>query len=178
MPLSSCPPCDERTRFLEGFARQSVLDGRPTCYLTSDPGVLDLTKSYPRLVRLIVCHPASDQIALGRENVYAVRGLEVLSDLNTTLMDAHQSLEGWEGQAIACCDALSDILSRHGAATTKKWLSDVLQRLKSHWFTVLGVLNPEVHTRADVEAVRELFDGELRYAKRRWRGAPGHSLKS
>ncbi|MFQ6086337.1 MAG: hypothetical protein ACE5OY_08800 [Candidatus Bathyarchaeia archaeon] len=165
------PVCDERTRFLEGFIKHSVLDGRPACYLTSDPrGVLDLAASYPKFMRLILCHSMSDQVAQGRENVYAVRGAEVLSHLNASLMDAIQSMESGEEKGIACCDILSDILSQHGAGTTKKWLADVLQRLKGRGFTALSVLNPDVHSKSDIEALRELFDGEFRVSQEEQEG--------
>lgn len=166
--LLMSPPCDERNRFLEAFTRYSVLDGHSTCYITSEPrGILEFSMSYPKLMRLILCHPRSDQTRPTGQNIYRLEGVDSLINFNILLMQVIQSMEYGERKGIICIDNLSDILSHHGANTTKKWLSDILQRLKDQMFTILIVLNPDIHPKADVEALRELFDGEFEIRQER-----------
>jgi len=58
-------------------------------------------------------------------------------------------------------DLLSDVLLRHKALVTRKWLTEQLQRLRSLNITTLAVLNPYMHGSEEVQAVIDLFDGNL-----------------
>ena len=58
-------------------------------------------------------------------------------------------------------DILSDILLRHKALQTRKWLTEFLERLRSKNITTLAVVNPHMHADEEVQAVVGLFDGNL-----------------
>jgi len=58
-------------------------------------------------------------------------------------------------------DILSDILLRHKALQTRKWLTELLERLRSKGITNLAVLNPYMHSAEDVQAIVDLFDGNV-----------------
>jgi len=70
------------------------------------------------------------------------------------------------GSKIACMEIVSDVLLQHREIVTRKWLSGVLTTLKSKGFTTLTVVNPKMHSPEEVEALRGLFDGEIKVTKR------------
>jgi TolB-like protein/Tfp pilus assembly protein PilF len=44
---------------------------------------------------------------------------------------------------------------------TRKWLTELLERLRSKGITTLAVLNPYMHSTEDVQAIIDLFDGDV-----------------
>ena len=56
---------------------------------------------------------------------------------------------------------VSDVLLQHHSVITRKWLSGLIQYLKSKGFTTVAVVNPQMHTKEDMQAILGLFDGEI-----------------
>ncbi len=87
-----------------------------------------------------------------------VRGsISNLTDLNLQLSEAFKAGE----TSRVAIDIVSDVLLRHKALQTRKWLGELLSRLRSHEVTILALVNPYMHPREEVEAVLDLFDGGL-----------------
>ena len=70
-----------------------------------------------------------------------------------------------------CIEIVSDVLLQHRAVTTRRWLSALLPTLKLKGFTVLAVIDPDMHPAEERQAVLGLFDGEISiYAKETTKG--------
>jgi hypothetical protein len=52
-------------------------------------------------------------------------------------------------------------LLQHHAVNTRKWLNSLLTTLKSKGFTILAVVDPQMHPPEEAQAVLSLFDGEI-----------------
>ncbi len=61
---------------------------------------------------------------------------------------------------------LSDALLRHKALQTRKWLSELLSKLRSRGITTLALINPSMHPREEMEAILDLFDGNLEISEK------------
>ena len=60
-----------------------------------------------------------------------------------------------------CIEIVSDVLLQHHAVKTRRWLSALLPTLKSKGFTILAVVDPQMHPPEETQAVLGLFDGEI-----------------
>ncbi len=56
---------------------------------------------------------------------------------------------------------VSDVLLRHGALQTRRWVNEQLNKFRGKGITTLGILNPEMHTQAESTAILDIFDGNL-----------------
>ena len=157
------PSCDQRDQVVQSFLRQGVGDQKSTLCLTTDvTKYLDLIESYPEPFHLVLCNPQADELAPSLPNVSKTKGVENLTEINIALMKiveslAPQKLE--EGRFYI--DILSDVLLLQGKATTRRWISELVPRLKARGFTVLGMINPSMHNKEETEAITSIFDGEI-----------------
>ena len=58
-------------------------------------------------------------------------------------------------------ETISDVLLDYGAKETRKWISEVITDFGAKGFTILAVINPLMHDSKDLNAVLDLFDGEI-----------------
>ncbi len=105
-------------------------------------------------INSLVC---SDKPVSPARNILPGKGIENLTDLNLQITEAIGSVQPKR----VALDILSDILLRHKALQTRKWLNELLERLRPKSITTLAVLNPYMHSSEDVQAVVDLFDGNL-----------------
>ncbi len=105
-------------------------------------------------VKVLVC---SDKPVPPSKNVIPGKAIDNLTDLNLQINDALSSIQPKR----IVLDILSDVLLRHKGLQTRKWLTELLERLRSKTTTTLAVLNPYMHSGEDVQAVVGLFDGNL-----------------
>lgn len=90
-------------------------------------------------------------------NVFVGKGLDNLTELSLDISDA---VNKTHPKRVAI-DIVSDLLLRHGALQTRKWLSEQNSKLRSKGITTLAVLNTGMHTQADTTAITGIFDGNL-----------------
>jgi KaiC/GvpD/RAD55 family RecA-like ATPase len=91
-----------------------------------------------------------------------LKGVENLTEINIALTKAFRPLEASpSGSKRACVEIISDILLQHHAVQTRRWLTDLVAEMKSRGFTVLAVMNPQMHPSEEVHAILDLFDGEI-----------------
>ena len=50
---------------------------------------------------------------------------------------------------------------RHKALQTRKWLSELLDKFRAKNITTLVVLNPFMHSSEEVQAIVDLFNGNI-----------------
>jgi hypothetical protein len=100
-------------------------------------------------------------------NVFKLRGIESLTDIDIALTKCYRTLEGKrKGPKRACIEIISDVLLEHHIVITRKWLSALLPDLRSKDFTTLAVINPQMHPPEEVQAILELFEGEIRVSEK------------
>ena len=95
-------------------------------------------------------------------NVSKIKGTENLTEIDIALTKALRSINPTNtNKKRVWLDIISDVLLQHHALTTRKWLSGVLPMLKNKGFTVLAVINPQMHPPEESQAIQGLFDGEI-----------------
>jgi len=169
--ILTSPSCDERDllirRFLETGARRDQL----TFYVTADArGIKTLVEECQSSFCLIICNPRADEIIENLPNVFKLSGVENLTEINIALTSAFRRLNvSHAGPKRACIEIISDVLLQNHAASTRRWLASIIPELRSRGFTTLAVLNPYMHPAQDVQALLDLFEGEISIYERETR---------
>ena len=95
-------------------------------------------------------------------NVFKLKGIENLTDIDIALTKAFRILNPAGNRAKRICiEIVSDVLLQHHAVNTRRWLSALLPTLKSRGFTILAVVDPQMHPPEETQAVLGLFEGEV-----------------
>jgi len=164
----AAPSCDERQllskRFLEAGAKQ----GETTLYVTCETSeAKDLVQQFQTNFSLVVCNPQADLIIQDQANVFKLKGIENLTDIDIALTKYLRTLNSAQTMPRrACIHLISDVLLQHHAVVTRKCLSSLLTNLKSKGFTTLSVIDPAMHPPEETQAILSLFDGEIRITSR------------
>ncbi len=166
----SSPSCDEREMLLKGcltHALANKLSG--ICVVTDLAKVEDLIAAYPERFKAIVIGTSLGGVS-SQSTVSLVSSLGNLSDLNISMSHALTKLDENSGagpKGMVVLDIVSDVLLLHKSAITRKWLVDLIPRLKSRGYTVLATFNPQMHTMEEAQTVLDAFDGEIEIFEKR-----------
>ena len=162
------PSSDERELLIKRFLETGTKAGQITYYITAELGdVADMAESYQSNFFLFLCNPRADVMIKSLPNVYKVKGIESLTDIEIYLVKSFRSLgPSRTGPKRACMTILSDALLQHHAVVTRKWLSGLLPDLKSRGFTTLAVINPQMHPTEEFQAILGLFEGEIKISEK------------
>jgi KaiC/GvpD/RAD55 family RecA-like ATPase/tetratricopeptide (TPR) repeat protein len=157
------PSLEEREQLVKRFLAAGVKSGETTFFVTVEPkNVKTLIEKYSSSFFLFVCNPQADAIVQDQTNIFKLKGLENLTDIDIALTKAFSKLNPTEKRAKRICiEVVSDILLQHHAINTRRWLSALLPKLKSKGFTVLAVVDTGMHPAEELQAVLGLFDGEI-----------------
>jgi adenylate cyclase len=107
----------------------------------------------------------SDKPVSPAKGILPGKGIENLTDLN---LQINEALGAIQPKRLAL-DILSDVLLRHKALQTRKWLTELLERLRSRSITTLAVLNPYMHTAEETQALVDVFDASIEVFEREGR---------
>jgi TolB-like protein len=107
------------------------------------------------------------------KSILPSKGVENLTDLN---LQINEALAAIQPKRLAL-DILSDILLRHKALQTRKWLNELLERLRARGITTLAILNPHMHTAEETQALVDVFDASIEVFERGVEGQVGKSLR-
>ncbi len=143
---------DEVPLLVANFLRASKEEALLICRTISSAETI--TQNMGKNVRSLVC---SDKPVSPARNIIPGKGIENLTDVNLQINEVIASTQPKR----LVINILSDILLRHKALQTRKWLTELLERLRSKSITTLSVLNPYMHSAEDVQAVVDLFDGNV-----------------
>jgi uncharacterized repeat protein (TIGR01451 family) len=162
------PSSDERELLIKKFLEAGVKNGQTTYYITSEAGdAANLAEDFPSMFSLFLCNPRADVMIKAQPNVFKLKGVESLTDIDIALIKSFRALSPQQtGPRRVCITVLSDVLLQHHAVTTRRWLSGLLADLKSKGFTTLAVINQEMHPPEEVQAIIGLFEGEIRVSER------------
>jgi predicted ATPase len=170
----TAPSCDEKGLLIEGFLECGAKKGEVTFYVTINLSVAkSLAKESQSNFYLFLCNPQADALVENTPNTFKLRGVDNLTDISIALTSAmrRQDPKGKAPRRI-CIDLVSDVLLQHRAVQTRKWLTALIAELKSKGFTILAVLDAEMHPQEELHAILGLFDGEISiYEKEGGRGS-------
>jgi len=154
--------CDETKLLINRFLEKGAREGEITLLITVETGRWEkLAEEFPNFT-LFICNPQAETTMEALPNVVKMRGAENLTDVNIPLVSALRKLGAPNGKPRRICiEILSDILLQHRAVQTRRWLIGLTAELKSRGFTTLAVMNPHMHPTEEVQAVLDLFDGEI-----------------
>ena len=155
-PASSEVPLLVRN-FLKASEQASLLICRSQ---SSAEGICEVGDTY---LKCLIC--SEKPIPLSK-NLLPGKSIDNLTELNFQITETLGSVQP---KRIAI-EILSDILLRHKALQTRKWLNEFMEKLRSKNITTLAVLNPYMHATEEVQAVVDLFDGNLELVEKEVEG--------
>ena len=168
--------CDERDLLIKKFLEAGAEKEQITFYVTIEAsGVRKLAEKFQSNFYVFICNPQADQIIKSAPNIFKLKGVENLTDINIALTSALRTLSLSEDKKRACIEIISDVLLQHRAIQTRRWLTGLMPELRSRGFTTLAVMNPQMHTPQEVQAILGLFEGEINiYEKETKKGLRKH----
>lgn len=166
--MLTSPSCDERDSLIKRFLETGAKKGEITFYVTIDPGELgNLAEEFPNFY-LFICNHQADAIIKSLPNVFKLKGVENLTNISIALASALRRLnKSLLGSRTVCIEIISDVLLQHHAVQTRRWLNALIPELKSKGFTILAVMDPQMHPREELHAVLDLFEGEISLYKKK-----------
>jgi KaiC/GvpD/RAD55 family RecA-like ATPase/tetratricopeptide (TPR) repeat protein len=159
----SSPSIEKRELLVKRLLEVGAMRGETVFYITAEAAnVKAMAERYPLNFFLFVCNLQADSMIQSAQNVFKLKGVENLTEIDIALAKAFRTLEpSAECTRRICIDIVSDVLLQHHALNTRKWLRALLPTLKSQGFTVLAVIDPGMHPPEETQAVLSLFDGEI-----------------
>jgi L-cysteine/cystine lyase len=157
------PSCDERDFLTNTFLETGAKEGQVTFYVTIDPGAAKtLAEEFQSNFHLFVCNPHAGAVVEHSPNVFTLKGVENLTDISIALTSAIRKLnQSLKGPRRICIGLISDVLLQHHAVQTRRWLTALIAELKSTGFTILAIMDPQMHPPEEYHAILGLFDGEI-----------------
>ncbi len=154
--------CDETKLLVNRYIEKGAKNEETTILVTVEASRWEsMAENFPNF-NIFVCNPQVKSTMKSLPNVVKIRGMENLTDISIPLTTALRKFsEPSSKPRRVCIEILSDILLQHRAVQTRKWLIGLIAELKSKDFTLLAILNPKMHNNEDVQAILDLFDGEL-----------------
>jgi predicted ATPase len=161
------PGFEERQKLVENYVEAGPKSGQETFYVTTEPGNAKvLAQGFPSSMYLFVCNPRAELMIKDLPNVYRIKGVDNLTEIDIAITKASRQLKASPpSPRRASVEIVSDVLLQHHAVTTRKWLSGLIQDLKSKGFTIMAVIDPLISP-DEVPAILGLFDGEIRMAEK------------
>ena len=155
------PSFEERQKLIRNYVEAGAKNDEVSFFLTVDSASTKaLAEKYPSSFVAFVCSPRAD-LMKDFSNVLKLKGVESLTEIDISLERAFRRVNSSQiGMRRACVEIVSDVLLQHHAVTTRKWLSGLIQALKSKGFIILAVIDPLISPE-EVPAISSLFDGEI-----------------
>jgi tetratricopeptide (TPR) repeat protein/KaiC/GvpD/RAD55 family RecA-like ATPase len=175
--MLASPSCDERELLVKKFLWAGARADQTIFHLTAEAASTKLVEEFKSNFYLFLCNPRADAMVQSLPNVFKLKGVENLTDIDIALTKAFRTLKrDTAGPQRACIDLVSDVLLQHHAVTTRKWLSGLLPDLKSKGFTTLAVIDPQMHPPEEARAIMSLFDGEIEITQKETAKGPAKIL--
>jgi len=167
--ILTSPSCDERDLLIERFLEAGAKEGQTVFHVTIDASrLINLVEEFQSNFYLFICNPEADSIVKDLPNVFKLNGVENLTEMGIALSSAFRKLDRTPKLARrVCLEIVSDVLLQHQALSTRRWLAALIPRFKSRGFTALAVMNPHMHSSQEVEAILDLFEGEIDIYKKK-----------
>jgi TolB-like protein/Tfp pilus assembly protein PilF len=171
------PSCSERDELIKSFLETGAKKCEVAFYVTINPGPMKtLAEEYQSNFHLFVCNPQADATVKDAPNVVKLKGVENLTDISIALTSAIRKLDpSMKGARRICIGLVSDVLLQHHAVQIRRWLSSLIPELQAEGFTILSIMNPQMHPSQEFQAILDLFDGEISiFEKQTEKGSERH----
>jgi len=171
--ILTSPSCDEKDLLIEKFLKVGINEHQITLYITIDAkAAVTLAEKFPSNFYLLICNPEADSIIRSQSNVLKLKGVENLTNLDIALTSFFRKLGKTPKKTRrACIEIVSDALLQHHAVSTRRWLTALIPKFRSREFTTIAVMNPHMHSPQEVQAILDLFQGEIHiYTKKTEKG--------
>jgi len=177
--ILTSPSCDEKDMLTRKFLESGIKDERVTFFVTiGASGMKALAEKFQSNFSIFICNPYIDTKMRNLLNVFGLKGVENLTKISIALTSAFRRLDkSSSGQRRACIDIISDVLLQHHSVSTRRWLAGLLPELRSRGFTTLAVMNPQMHPLQEVQAILDLFEGEISIYEKEQDKGPAKFLK-
>jgi len=177
--LLTSPSCDERDLLVESFLETGIEKGEVTFYVTINPDEAKiLAENFQSNFYAFICNPQADAIIKSQPNVFKLKGVENLTDINIALTSAVRKLvPSVKAPRRICIGLISDVLLQHHAVQTRRWLTALITELKSTGFTILATMNPQMHPPQELQAILDLFEGEISILEKETEKGPRKYLR-
>ena len=106
---------------------------------------------------------------MGLPEAVKLKTLDSLTELNLGISNALSKMNASYG-AVLCLETLDDILLTHHGAT-RRWLVDILTRIKADQVTCIATLNPGMHSQTESQGVAKHSTGKLTCTRLKYRFA-------
>jgi KaiC/GvpD/RAD55 family RecA-like ATPase len=162
------PSIDERELLIKRFVEAGAKADEIVFDIAQENGTAKaLVEEYPSNFYLFICNPQAEEMFQASLNVFKLKGVENLTDIDIALTKAFRMLKPAEtGPKRICIEIISDALLQHHAVNTRRWLSALLTTLKLKGFTILAVVDPSMHPAEELQAILGVFDGEIRITEK------------
>ncbi|HVP17121.1 MAG TPA: ATPase domain-containing protein [candidate division Zixibacteria bacterium] len=166
--ILTSPSFDERDLLVRRFLETGAKNGEITFYVTIDASTIKaLAVEWQTNLYLFLCNPQVDETLKKLPNLFRLKGVENLTEINIALISAFRRLDPVTAVSRrACIEIVSDALLQHHALSVRKWLATLIPEFRSRGFTTLGVMNPQMHPPEEVQAILDIFDGEINIFER------------
>ncbi|MGD8545911.1 MAG: ATPase domain-containing protein, partial [Candidatus Bathyarchaeota archaeon] len=177
--ILTSPSCDEKDMLTRRFLKSGVEDKQVTFFITIGAGGVEaLAEKFQSNFSIFFCNPQIDPKLRDLPNVFRLKGVENLTEINIALTSAFRRLDkSKSGSKKACIDIISDVLLQHHSVSTRRWLAGLLPDLRSRGFTTLAVMNPHMHPLQEVQAILDLFEGEINIYEKKTEKGPERFLR-
>lgn len=166
--ILTSPSFDERDMMVRRFLETGARKGEIVFYVTINASsVRALAEEFQSNFYLFLCNPQADQIMNNLPNLFKLKGVENLTEISIALTSAFRRIDAASTLSKrACVEIISDLLLQHHALSVRRWLAALNPELRSRGFTTLAVINPQMHPSQEVQAILDIFEGEINIFER------------
>ena len=152
-------PNDERTYLIKNFLEAGAAKDEIVFHVTTEAENLENLLKNPNF-HLFLCNPKPKTKVPDLPNVTIIKSSTDLTNLNISLIKAYRNIEPSKKKRI-CIETVSNVLLNYEAKATTKWITEITTDLSSKGFTILTVMDPNMHPPDQANAVINSFDGEI-----------------
>jgi predicted ATPase/archaellum biogenesis ATPase FlaH len=155
----TAPPSEERAHLTKSFLEAGTENNEVVFYVTTEADNIENILKKPNF-HLFLCNPKPKTKVPDLPNVTKLKSITDLTNLNIALVKAYRNIEPAKKKRILL-ETVSNVLLNYEAKATCKWISELTNDLSSKGFTMLAVMDPNMHPPDQANAVINAFDGEI-----------------
>lgn len=161
--LVTSMPCEEKDLMVTRFIETGLDQSENVVYISTDDAMMKNQKcSQKEKFFQVVCSAQADlMVAEGVKNITKVKGIDHLTELSMALTSLLNNISNSDKPGRLVLNILSDMLLSSQSLNTRKWMRETITKFKIKNFTILGILNPHMHSKEDANALLDLFDGQI-----------------
>jgi tetratricopeptide (TPR) repeat protein/KaiC/GvpD/RAD55 family RecA-like ATPase len=154
----SAPASEQRQQIIENYIKQTPNADQTILLISCNNNTIKAVARQPNIYS-IICSQQS--LVKDTNNFCNLEGIENLTKIDIAIAKYLKQINQTGKPQRACIEVLSDVLLQHHAQITRKWLTNLLNNLKSKDFTILATIDPTMHQPDEVQAILSLFEGEI-----------------